>query len=76
MLPEQQRWRKDAFEAEIDNMSLLMYHIKAKNLKMFLDQDANIALLRFFAANDGLAKTDPLNKKPLCRKTALAALLM
>jgi len=66
-LPPGQKHRSKKFATYIENISQLMYRIKESNLKMFMEDEANLTLLRFFSRNNGLALTNPKEDKPSCR---------
>lgn len=47
--------------------SNLIYHLNKRYLRIFIWDPSNLFLVRHFARNDGLSKTDCKNSKPHCR---------
>ena len=70
-LPDRLKHNEDDFLKRTKNLSKLMYQIKKDSLREFLNDDANIFLLRFFAGNGGLATTTlnskTMSQRPACR---------
>jgi hypothetical protein len=56
-------------------MSLLLYQLNKDHVHHFVSDRANMFLVEFFAANNGLTITDPNFKKPACRGEVLESLL-
>ena len=54
---------------------MLLYQLNKDHVHNFVSDRANMFLVEFFAANNGLSITDPNLKKPACRKEVLDSLL-
>ena len=58
-LPRHHASQQEKFKSKLEDLNCLMYSIKQAKLTKFLEDPANIFLLRYFARHDGLSVTDP-----------------